>query len=346
MMSYYSVKWLDDHLSILDQTLLPNEEKYLRLTNYRDVIEAIKSLRVRGAPAIGVAAAYAGVLAAMETSDIALLGHALEEIRKSRPTAVNLMWAIDRINSILKQNSAKPQAEIVDVLSQEADKIFHEDVAMCAAMGKNGNRLIKDGSAILTHCNTGALATAGIGTALAPIFAAHRQGKKIKVYAGETRPLLQGARLTMWELMKEGVDATLVCDSAAAFLMSRRKIDMVVVGADRIARNGDVANKIGTLSIAIAASKFSVPFYVVAPSSTFDFDTPDGSGIEIEERDPSEITKFRGVTIAPDGVKVFSPAFDITPADLIKGIISEKGVFEPGQHTIRRKSATITDENT
>ena len=346
MMSYYSVKWLGDHLSILDQTLLPNEEKYLRLTNYRDVIEAIKSLRVRGAPAIGVAAAYAGVLAAMETSDTALLSHTLEEIRKSRPTAVNLMWAIDRISSILKQNSAKPQAEIVDALLQEADKIFHEDVAMCAAMGKNGNRLIKDGSAILTHCNTGALATAGIGTALAPIFAAHRQGKKIKVYAGETRPLLQGARLTMWELMKEGVDATLVCDSAAAFLMSRRKIDMVVVGADRIARNGDVANKIGTLSIAIAASKFSVPFYVVAPSSTFDFDTLDGSGVEIEERDPSEITKFRGVAIAPDGVKVFSPAFDITPAYLITRIISEKGVFEPGQHTIRRKSAAIADENT
>jgi methylthioribose-1-phosphate isomerase len=331
-MDYYSVKWVDDHLSMLDQTLLPAEEKYLRLTDYRDVIEGMKSLRVRGAPAIGVAAAYGVVLAAMESSEPDQLSKALDEIREARPTAVNLMWAVDRMRKVTNSNPNAPQDQLIASLQGEADRIFIEDVAMCEKMGKHGNTLIVDGMTILTHCNTGALATAGIGTALAPLFVAHRQGKKIKVYADETRPLLQGARLTMWELMKEGIDATLICDSAAAFLMSRGKIDCVFVGADRIVKNGDVANKIGTLSVAAAASRYGVKFYVVAPRSTFDRETPDGSGIEIEQRDSSEITHSRQSPVAPEGANVESPAFDITPAELITAIISERGVYKPGQH--------------
>ena len=331
-MDYYSVKWIDDHLSMLDQTLLPAEEKYLRLTDYTEVIEGMKSLRVRGAPAIGVAAAYAIVLAAMESSEPIQLSEALDEIRAARPTAVNLMWAVDRMREVIDSKASAGQPELVEALHEEAGKIYYEDVAMCAAMGKNGNTLLEDGMTVLTHCNTGALAAAGIGTALAPIFAAHWQGKKIKVYADETRPLLQGARLTMWELMKEGIDATLICDSAAPFLMSQGKIDCVFVGADRIAKNGDVANKIGTLSVAIAASRYGVKCYVVAPSSTFDRETPDGSGIEIEQRDRSEITHFRETHVAPEGASVESPAFDITPAELITAIVSERGVFQPGQH--------------
>lgn len=331
-MDYYSVKWVDDHLSMLDQTLLPAEEKYLRLTDHRDVIEGIKSLRVRGAPAIGVAAAYAVVLAAMESSEPHQLSKALDEIRAARPTAVNLMWAVDRMRKVIDSNPNAPQDQLVASVQGEADKIYIEDVAMCEEMGKHGNTLIEDGMTILTHCNAGALATAGIGTALAPLFVAHQHGKKFKVFADETRPLLQGARLTMWELMKAGIDASLICDSAAAFLMSRGRIDCVFVGADRIVKNGDVANKIGTLSVAVAASRYGVKFYVVAPSSTFDRETPDGSGIEIEQRDPSEITYFRQSHVAPEGAKVESPAFDITPAELITAIISERGVFQPGKH--------------
>lgn len=332
MMTYYSVKWLEDHLSMLDQTLLPAEEKYLVLTDYRDVIEAIKALRVRGAPAIGVAAAYAVVLAAVEMTDRSDLMQAVSRIRDARPTAVNLMWAVDRQIGIVDSNPNAAQGQLVDELLKEANKIFFEDIAMCAAMGKNGNELIADGSVILTHCNTGALATAGIGTALAPVFAAHWQGKKIRVYADETRPLLQGARLTMWELMKEGVDATLICDSAASYLMSQGMIDMVIVGADRIAMNGDVANKVGTLSVAVSAKHYGVAFYVAAPSSTFDRRIATGDGISIEEREPDEVISFGGRQTAPSGSKVYSPAFDITPAGLITGIVSERGVHSPGEH--------------
>jgi methylthioribose-1-phosphate isomerase len=317
---------------MLDQTLLPDEEKYLRLTDYRDVIEAIKSLRVRGAPAIGVAAAYAAVLAAMESTDPASLSRSLTEIREARPTAVNLAWAIDRIRAVVDSISPEDHQMLVESLRKEADDIYSEDIGMCEAMGHYGSTLIEDGMQILTHCNTGALAAAGIGTALAPMFVAHREGKKIKVFADETRPLLQGARLTMWELMKAGIDATLMCDSAASFLMSKGDIDCVMLGADRIVRNGDVANKIGTLSTAIAANHYGAKFYVVAPSSTFDMKTADGSGMNIEQRDPSEITEFRGTGAAPVNAKVWSPAFDITPAELITAIISEKGIHKPGEH--------------
>lgn len=333
-MKYHTISWVNDRLSMLDQTLLPINVKYLELTDYRDVIEGIKSLRVRGAPAIGVAAAYAVVLAAMESSEMAHLSRALDEIRNARPTAVNLMWAVDRMRSLIESNKRAPGTVVLRLLKEEAEKIHSEDVAMCAAIGEHGNGLISDGMTILTHCNAGPLATTGIGTALAPIFTAHEDGKRIRVYADETRPLLQGARLTMWELMQEGIEATLICDSAAAFLMSRGKIDCVIVGADRIAANGDVANKIGTLSVAIAASHYGVKFYVAAPSSTFDAGTPDGSGIRIEERDPREITHFKKARAAPKSASVYSPAFDITPASLITAIISERGVFKPGNHDV------------
>ncbi|MFH1892309.1 MAG: S-methyl-5-thioribose-1-phosphate isomerase [Candidatus Zixiibacteriota bacterium] len=332
MIDYYSVKWMDDYLSLLDQTLLPSEEKYLKITDYRDVIEAIKSLRVRGAPAIGVAAAYATVLAARNESDPAKLALMFEEIRAARPTAVNLMWAVDRQSETLSSTCVEKSSEVVQMLLQGANQVYDNDLRMCEAIGDHGNDLIRDGSSILTHCNAGALATAGMGTALAPIFIAHQSGKKVTVFTDETRPLLQGARLTMWELMRHGIDATLLCDSAAAYLMSQGRIDMVIVGADRIAKNGDVANKIGTLSVAIAASRYGIPFYVATPSSTFDAGTPDGSGIIIEERDSAEITHIGSYVTSPRGIRVYAPAFDITPAELITGIISEKGVFSPGEH--------------
>ncbi len=332
MTPYYSVRWIDDHLSMLDQTLLPDEVRYLHLSDYRDVIEAIQSLRVRGAPAIGVAASYAVVLAATESHEHAALSRALEQIRTARPTAVNLMWAVDRMRLVITSEPARTGEELVRALLLEAERIFSEDVAMCEAIGRNGNAIIQDPMTILTHCNAGALATAGIGTALAPIFMAHQQGKRIRVFADETRPLLQGARLTMWELMNRGIDATLICDSTAAFLMSRGEVDCVIVGADRIAANGDVANKIGTHSVAVAASRYGVGFYVAAPSSTFDSGAPSGSSIEIEQRDPSEITHFRNVRAAPERASVYAPAFDVTPAELITAIISEKGIFEPGRH--------------
>jgi methylthioribose-1-phosphate isomerase len=268
----------------------------------------------------------------MESTDPAAVSRAIDQIRTARPTAVNLMWAVDRMRNVIKAGRSGGQSETVKTLLQEAERIYAEDVAMCEAIGRNGNTLIRDGMTILTHCNAGALATAGMGTALAPMFTAHREGKKIKVYADETRPLLQGARLTMWELMQAGIDATLICDSTASFLMSLGKIDCVIVGADRIAANGDVANKIGTHSAALAASHYGVSFYVAAPSSTFDRNTPDGSGIEIERRHPSEVTHFRTTRAAPEGVDVYAPAFDITPAGLITAVISEKGIFEPGLH--------------
>lgn len=335
MLKYHSVQWMNDRLSMLDQTLLPIRVRYLDLSDYREVIEAIKSLRVRGAPAIGVSAAYAVVLAATESCEKPFLRQALDEIENARPTAVNLMWAVNRMRSIIESKQRAPHSVLLRLLKKEADEIFFEDVAMCASIARHGNTLIKDGMTILTHCNAGALATAGMGTALAPIFAAHEEGKKIKVYADETRPLLQGARLTIWELMKAGIDASLICDSSAAFLMSQGKVDCVIVGADRIARNGDVANKIGTLSVAVAASRYRVRFYVAAPSSTFDAETPDGSGIKIEERDPFEVTHFRRARSAPNGTSVYAPAFDITPGGLITAVISEKGIFKPGQHDER-----------
>jgi len=330
-LDYYTVKWDDGAISLLDQTLLPSVEKYLRLTDYREVIEAIKALRVRGAPAIGVAAAYACVIAAKKSAGWESYFEALDELADARPTAVNLKWAVDRMKCLELRDLPAAESS-VETLLAEALRIHDEDAAMCEAMGRHGASLIHDGARILTHCNAGPLATGGIGTALSAKPVAHESGKRIMVYADETRPLLQGARLTIWELQKQGIDCRLMCDSSAAFAMSRGMIDMVIVGADRVARNGDVANKIGTLSAAIAASRYGVKFYVIAPDSTCDRDTADGSGIVVEERSSEEIVTVRGTQIAPAGTKTFAPAFDITPAELITAIVTERGVFEPGEH--------------
>lgn len=331
-----SVEWLGDSsgcVRLLDQTRLPGEVTYLDCRDVETVWEAIRSLRVRGAPAIGVAAAM-GVVVGMQTHRSASAGEfasrlveVLAYLKRSRPTAVNLFWALDRVAGVVSPHQSP--AESIDALLAEARRIREEDAAMCRAMGRIGANLIHDGDGILTHCNTGGLATAEYGTALAVIFTAYEQGKRIHVFADETRPLLQGARLTMWELQQHGVPSTLICDSMAAQVMKERRIQKIFVGADRIAANGDAANKIGTYGVAVLAKYHGVPFYVVAPSSTFDLSLPDGSAIPIEERDPREITEPFGKRTAPIGVNVYNPAFDVTPAELITGIITERGLISP-----------------
>ena len=332
-----TVQWVGDaatgFLRLIDQTRLPTEYVEIDCHDVGAVWEAIKSLRVRGAPAIGVAAAYGAVIGAKsrgladaETVQLAL-GDATAYLRTSRPTAVNLFWALDRMNAAGEGNG-NGQA-VLERLLDEARRIDLEDRAMCRAIGRNGAALIEPGKGILTHCNAGGLATSDYGTALAVIFSAHEQGTPVHVFADETRPLLQGARLTAWELKRRGIPVTLICDNMAAQVMREGKIQMVVVGADRIAANGDTANKIGTYGVAILARAHDIPFYVAAPSSTFDLSIPDGSAIPIEQRDPREITHGFGRQTAPDGVEVYNPAFDVTPAELITGIITEKGVIRP-----------------
>lgn len=328
----------DKTLVILDQTILPERLVYHRYVDYRDVIEAIRRLEVRGAPAIGIAAAYAVALAAEAKVDIGLDGlrslmvDVGKEIKKVRPTAVNLAWAVDRV--LISGNKYNGQSidEYRAVLWKEADTILEEDRVMCLAIGQNGAKLLPEKCSILTHCNAGALATGGSGTALAVIYKACEMGKKIKVYAGETRPLLQGARLTCWELMNNEIDVTLITDSMAGYIMAQGMIDVVIVGADRIAANGDVANKIGTYSLAVLAKTHNLPFYVAAPRSTFDNQIESGRSISIEERSSEEITDYFGKRTAPANVQVFNPAFDITPAELITAYITDFGV-RPGRRT-------------
>jgi methylthioribose-1-phosphate isomerase len=322
-----TIEWVggrDGYLRLLDQTRLPTEVVFLDCRTVEDVRAAICRLSVRGAPAIGVAAAYGLVLAAQAGSDIEA---AIERLHSSRPTAVNLGWALERLRVHFGIRSGDPVQWLLD----EANAIAAEDKAMCAAIGRHGAELIAEGDGVLTHCNTGSLATAGLGTALAVLFTAARQGKTFRVFADETRPLLQGARLTAWELHQAGIDVTLICDSMAAQVMKEGRIQLVLVGADRIAANGDTANKIGTYSVAVLAQYHGVPFYVAAPSSTFDLSLPTGDGIPIEQRDAREITHGMGRQTAPEGVKVYNPAFDVTPAALIAGIITEKGVIRPGE---------------
>jgi methylthioribose-1-phosphate isomerase len=331
-----SVEWLGNStgcVRLLDQTRLPGEINYLDCRDVETVWEAIRSLRVRGAPAIGVAAAM-GVVVGMQTHRSATahefakrLAEVIAYFKTSRPTAVNLFWALDRVAGVVSADQSP--AESIETLLAESQRIREEDAAMCRAMGRIGANLINDGDGILTHCNTGGLATAEYGTALAVIFTAHEQGKRIHVFADETRPLLQGARLTMWELQQHGVPSTLICDSMAAQVMKERRIQKIFVGADRIAANGDAANKIGTYGVAVVAKHHGIPFYVVAPSSTFDLSLPDGSKIPIEERDPREITEAFGKRTAPIDVNVYNPAFDVTPAELISGIITERGLISP-----------------
>ena len=342
-----TMTWIGDALTgslrLIDQTLLPIELAHIDCRTVAHVWEAIKMLRVRGAPAIGVSAAYGVVIGVQSTVEAApeqflmVLKSVGAELAGSRPTAVNLFWAIDRMQRVGQSLAHMPGTERVESLLAEARLIEAEDRAMCTAIGRVGAEYLPQTCGVLTHCNAGGLATAGDGTALAVIFAAHAQGKRLHVYADETRPLLQGARLTSWELMQRGVPVTLICDSMAGWVMHEGRVQAAIVGADRIAANGDAANKIGTYSVAQLAAAHQIPFYVAAPSSTFDLTLPDGTGIPIEERASTEITHGFGRQTAPTGVEVYNPAFDVTPAHLIRAIFTEKGAIEPvNTNTVRR----------
>ena len=333
-------KFSQSWLRMIDQTLLPAELKILDCRTIETVWEAIKMLRVRGAPAIGIAAAY-GLCVGLQplfTDDneptevefFEKLKASHEYLAGSRPTAVNLFWALDRMSSQAEslRGTMQPR-QLAEALFAEAKAIHEEDRQICRAIGNHGAALVKDGDSLLTHCNAGGLATADYGTALAVFFTATEQGKKIHVFADETRPLLQGARLTSWELWQRGIEVTLICDSMAALVMRQGKVNAVFVGADRIAANGDTANKIGTYGVAVAAKTHGVPFYVAAPVSTFDLTIADGNLIPIEERDPDEIRCGFGTRTVPAEVKVYNPAFDVTPAELITGIVTEHGVISP-----------------
>jgi methylthioribose-1-phosphate isomerase len=328
-----AIRWQGNSLSLLDQTKLPLEEVWVEFSDYRLVAQAIRSLLVRGAPAIGVTAAYAYCLAAMEFQSLPTqeflqaMSQAKAELAASRPTAVNLFWALDRMEA--QQLKYQGSDQLITALLAEAVTIHRQDVVMNRAIGRFGAQIVPEDAQILTHCNAGALATGGYGTALGVVRTAHRKGKVKMVYCDETRPLLQGARLTAWELMADEIPTTLVTDNMAASLMGNRKVDLVLVGCDRMARNGDFANKIGTYGVAILAYYHAVPFYVALPSSSIDFSLPNGDGIAIEERDPAEVTHFSGIQSAPQGVGVCNPAFDVTPHHLITGIITEKGLIYP-----------------
>lgn len=333
------------HVRLLDQTLLPTEHRVIEIANVPEMVDAIYRLAVRGAPAIGVAAAF-GVVLGVQHLDHPTAAEALEAalesastLAKARPTAVNLFWALERMSERARAEHAGGASgeAIVAALFEEAERVYREDREICAELGRVGAELLGDGQTILTHCNAGALATAGIGTALAPVYTAAAQGKRVAVYADETRPLLQGARLTAWELAQAGVQVTLITDGMAGRVLFEGRIDAVFVGADRIARNGDVCNKIGTYSVAVLAREHGVPFYCVAPLSTFDPKLEHGGLIPIEERPPEEVTQGFGRSTAPPGIGVYNPAFDVTPARLVSGIVTEVGlVREPTTEKVER----------
>jgi len=331
-LNFKTLEWVQDHLRIIDQARLPQKVVYLDCRTLNDVAAAIRDLKVRGAPAIGVAAGFGVVVGMQEnlpktSEDYKVrLDYVISALSRTRPTAVNLFWALERMRSASQKHSDLDPKRLTQVLLQEALTIHEEDKQMCEKIGELGATLLKDGDTVLTHCNAGALATGGIGTALGIIYTATWQGKKISVYADETRPVLQGARLTVWELKQQGVDVTLICDNAAATVMRNKKIDCVIVGADRVAANGDVANKIGTYNVAILAKHHKIPFYVAAPSSSFDPTIQDGSQIVIEERASDEVTDCFGKRTAPEDTKVFSPAFDVTPGVLVTAYVTEKGI--------------------
>lgn len=332
-----TVERTPEAVRLVDQRRLPVEEIYLDFTTSEEVAGAIRDMVVRGAPAIGVTAAFGIALGATGARSLPRpeFGRRMEAILdlmgRARPTAVNLFWAIERMRRVFAsaQEEGASSVEIAARLEDEAARIHDEDLAACRAIGEHGGALVPDGGRVLTHCNAGGLATAGYGTALGVIRGARDAGKKVRVWADETRPFLQGARLTAWELMKDGIETTVLADVAAATLLRRGAIDLVVVGADRIAANGDVANKVGTYPLAVLAREHGVPFYVAAPMSTIDRDCPDGSAIPIEERESREVTEFFGTRVAPAGVGVFNPAFDVTPARLVTAIVTERGVFRP-----------------
>ena len=331
-----TIEWKDGMVRMLDQTRLPLEVTFFDCKTYEDVAKGIKELIIRGAPAIGVAAAMGVALGAQEINarDFSMFFDKIEKICKhlgsTRPTAVNLFWGLDRMKRVTMANRERPIDTIKGLLIEEANNILREDIEANMAMGRHGSKFIKDGNTILTHCNAGALATGGYGTALGVIRAAKEEGKDIRVFADETRPVLQGARLTAWELMEDNIPVTLITDNMAGYFMKKGMINLCIVGADRIAKNGDTANKIGTYSVSVLAREHGIPFYVAAPVSTIDFNIPSGEHIPIEERNPMEVSHICGkIQIAPSKVKIANPAFDVTPAKYITAIITEKGAFKP-----------------
>ncbi len=327
-----TIEWMGDHARIIDQTRLPHEEVYVDIWGYVHMAMAINKMQIRGAPAIGVAAAYGVATTALISGYDTIeeqkeyLRGAAEHLKLTRPTAVNLSWALDRILKVIDSAQHTDVSDLNKMVVAEAVRIHEEDRQANLVMGVLGSEFIQDGASVLTHCNAGALATAGYGTALGVIRAAVEQGKRVHVYVDETRPLLQGARLTAWELTRDGIPATLITDSMAGYFMHKGEISCVIVGADRIAANGDVANKIGTYTVAVLAKENDIPFYVAAPTSTIDLSLPSGDLIPIEERSPDEVTHFQGIHIAPDAVSVANPAFDVTPHRYVTAIITEKGV--------------------
>ncbi|WP_010283269.1 S-methyl-5-thioribose-1-phosphate isomerase [Bacillus timonensis] len=327
-----SVQWHETHLTLLDQTKLPLETVFIDLFTIEDVWESITSLKVRGAPAIGITAAYGLALSAKDYEETSLQDFKIklhsdkEYLASSRPTAVNLIWALNRLVGSIEDSTSVNEAKTN--LIHEAIRIQAEDEEVCRQIGENALTLFKDGFKVLTICNAGSIATARYGTALAPFHLSAQHGINLEVYASETRPVLQGARLTTWELLQSGIDVTLITDNMAAHTIAEKGIDAIIVGADRITANGDTANKIGTFNLAILANTFGIPFYVAAPLSTFDVSLESGKDIPIEERNPEEVTHVNGVRIAPEGVQVYNPAFDVTPNKLITAIITEKGILQ------------------
>jgi len=340
-----TLEWTDSGVRFIDQTKLPTEETYVTCKTHEQVADVIRNMVVRGAPAIGVAAAMGialGVKNSKATTGAELkpqFDQICDVIGKTRPTAVNLFWAIRRMQEKFEYLRMRPVPQIKQALIEEAQRMHAEDIAANQAMGRQGATLMPASGGVLTHCNAGALATCGYGTALGVIRAAIEQGKKIHVYADETRPFLQGSRLTAWELMKDGIPTTVISDNMAGAMMNQGKIGAIVVGADRIAANGDVANKIGTYTVAVLAKEHAIPFYVAAPFSTIDLDTPDGSKIPIEQRNPREVTHFAGKAVTPEGVEIENPAFDVTPARFVTAIITERGIVRaPYEEALRKLS--------
>lgn len=322
-----TIEWTPDGVIMIDQTRLPRETAFVTCRTYIEVADAIRNMIIRGAPAIGVAAAMGVALGAIESNDLETdMPLICETLAKTRPTAVNLFWAIERMKQVYESVQHLPITEIRSRLIEEAQKVRAEDIAINEAIGRHGAPLVPDGKTVLTHCNAGALATAGFGTALGVVRAAVQMGKKIDVFADETRPFLQGARLTAWELQRDGIDTTLITDNMAGHFLKSGRIGCVVVGADRIAANGDVANKVGTYGVAVLAKENNVPFYVAAPISTLDLTLASGDEIPIEERASKEVTHVHGVHVAPDGIRVANPAFDVTPHRYVTAIITERGV--------------------
>ena len=341
-----TLEWTDQGVRFIDQTKLPTEETYVTCKTYEQVADAIRTMIVRGAPAIGVAAAMGIALGVRDSKAETVaelkqdLNRICDVIGKTRPTAVNLFWAIQRMQERFERLRIRPIAQIRHELVEEARRMHAEDIAANRAMGNHGATLLPSSGGVLTHCNAGALATAGYGTALGVIRAAVEQGKKIHVYADETRPFLQGARLTAWELMKDGIPTTVISDNTAGAMMRQGKIGAIVVGADRIAANGDVANKIGTYTVAVLAKENGIPFYVAAPISTIDMACPDGSKIPIEQRNPREVSHIAGKQMVPDGISIENPAFDVTPAKYVSAIITERGIARaPYEESLRNLAA-------